>query len=376
MRILHTDFHHGWGGQANRILNLSRGLADDGHAVLVAAPGDSELLRRAREAGLETDGAFLFARGLRPRPNLRDLRRMKRLLRDGGFDIVHTHGSQDSWIVAFSNRSIRLPVIRTKHNFLPIREHFANRWLYGKVFDRIICVAQAVADQCAAKPYLDAGRLPVIHSAVDLDRFRKADPDQVGRLRREWGEDRIVIAAMGRLRPEKGHRHLLEAVAGLRGAFPRLLLVCGGAGSLRGELAETVRTLGIDEHVRFLGMRTDVPEILHAADLFAMPSLSEGIATAAIEASVAGLPVVASRVGGIPEVVTDGETGLLTEPGDSADLARALSRLLADSDLRRRLGEAARGKNFDRFTIRSLVEETESIYREVLENRRCKPAPV
>ncbi|MBM3334699.1 glycosyltransferase, partial [Candidatus Sumerlaeota bacterium] len=154
MKILHTNFLHGWGGQSNRILNVCRGLAERGHAVVIAAPGDSELVRRARSAGLATDGSVNFARGFRPLSFARDVRHMSAILAREQFDIIHTHGSADSWLVALTiiravrlrRISKRLPIVRTKHNIFPIADHFANRWLYGRVFDRIICISRAILE--------------------------------------------------------------------------------------------------------------------------------------------------------------------------------------------------------------------------------------
>ena len=382
MRILHTNFLHGWGGQSNRILSVCRGLAERGHDVLIAAPGDSELIRRARSANLSADGSMTFRRGFRPLALARDIRRMRRLLGRrtggmpvgaqapcrGGFDLVHTHGSQDSWVVALANLPKRLPVVRTKHNIFPIRDHFANRWLYGRAFDRVICISGAIVEQCAAKPYVQRDRLALVHSAVDLERFAQPDRARVEAWRSQWAGPQPVVAVVGRLRREKGHRFLLEAIAQLRRDFPAILLVVAGDGSLRAELEQNAAALGIRDHVRFLGFRTDVPEILAAADLFVLPSLAEGLGTAAIEAAAAGRPVVASRVGGLTDIIRDGETGRLVEPGDAAALTRAIAQLLADWQLAKRLAQAARRYASEHFTVAALVEKTEAVYAQMLEN--------
>lgn len=368
MRILHTNFLHGWGGQSNRILNVSRGLVERGHRVLIAAPGDSELTRRARAAGVEVDGDFEFRRGFRPRATLRDLRRMRRLLAPQPFDILHTHGSQDSWIVALADFSRHVPVVRTKHNIFPIRDHMANRWLYGRVFDRIIGISDAIVQQCAAKPYIRR-RPALVHSAVDVDRYAQPDAAGVEAWRAQWAARRPVVLTVGRLRSEKGHAFLFESIAQLRGDFPRLLLVVAGDGSLRNELEARVRSLGAADHVQFVGFRADVPELLAAADLFVLPSLSEGLGTAAIEAAAAGRPIVASRVGGIPDVIQEGVTGRLVEPGDSESLARAMAEVLADHSLAERLGRAARQFALEHFPVVKLVGQTEAVYLELLADR-------
>jgi len=366
MKILHTNFLQGWGGQSNRIFNVCRGLAQRGHEVVIAAPANSELVKRARAAGLPTDGSMKFRRGLRPVTVMRDIRRMRGLLREGRFDILHTHGSQDSWVAAFANRPKRLPVVRTKHNIFPLAEHFPNRWLYGKAFDRIICISDAILAQCASKPFIPRDRLVLIHSAVDLEHYAQPDPAGVAAWRAQWGDHHPIVAIVGRLREEKGHRFLFEATARLRRQFPAVLLIVAGDGSLRGELEQLATTLGIADRVRFLGFRTDVPEILAATDLFVMPSLCEGLGTAAIEASAAGRPIVASRVGGVSDVVHDGDTGRLVEPADPDDLARVMAEVLADRNQAERLGQAARRYAFDHFRVDSLVEKNLAVYCDIL----------
>jgi glycosyltransferase involved in cell wall biosynthesis len=348
-------------------------LVERGHGVVIAAPGDSELVRRARDLAIPTDDSITFQRGFRPLVQFRDARRMRRLLAEGGFDVVHTHGSQDSWIVAWANRPKRVPVVRTKHNIFAISDHVLNRWLYGKVFDRIICISNAIIEQCAAKSYMARDRLILIHSAVELDRYANPDPAGVAAWRAKWGDRRPVVVIVGRLREEKGHRFLFAATAQLRRDFPKMLLIVAGDGSLRTEFEERVAALGIADSVRFLGFRTDIPEILAAADLFVMPSLAEGLGTAAIEASAAGRPIVASRVGGITDVIRDGETGRLVAAGDAGDLARAMKEVLADRAMADRLAQAARRYAFDHFTTAALVEKNIAVYSQLLESLGRRP---
>jgi len=367
MRILHTNFLHGWGGQSNRILNVCQGLAARGHDVLIVAPADSELVRRAQAAGLATDGRIGFERGFHPLALLRNVSRMRRLLARGRFDVVHTHGSQDSWVVALANLPKRLPVVRTKHNIFPISDNVANRWLYRRAFDRIVCISEAIVEQCAAKPYIGSRRLTLIHSAVDLRRFAYPNMDAAQTMREQWKAHQPIVAIVGRLREEKGHRFLFEAVARLRHQYPSILLAVAGDGSLRQELEQLAVALGIADHVQFLGFRTDVPEILAAADLFVMPSLSEGLGTAAIEASAAGRPIIASRIGGISDVIRDGRTGWLVEAGDVAELVRAVADVMSNPGLARRMAQAARRYAFQHFTLEALVEKNLALYSKILE---------
>ncbi|MCX8036651.1 MAG: glycosyltransferase family 4 protein [Candidatus Sumerlaeia bacterium] len=366
MKILHTNFLRGWGGQSNRILHVCKGLAARGHEVCIAAPAESELVRRAREARLAVETSMTFRRGWTPLPFLRDVAAMRRLLARSRFDVIHTHGSLDSWVVALAHRPRRIPIVRTKHNIFPIADHFANRWIWGQVFDRIVCISQAIFDYCAAKPYIRRERLVLIHSAIDLERYSRPVPERVAEWRARWSDHSPVVVIVGRLREEKGHTVLFEALGYLRQKYPKILLAVAGDGSLRKTLERQAAETGLGACVCFLGFRTDVPEILAAADLFVMPSLAEGLGTAAIEASAAGKPIVASRVGGICDVVRDGETGRLVPPGDAVALAQAMDAMLSDRAAAERMGQAARQFAFATFTLDALVKRNIALYREIL----------
>lgn len=369
MRILHTNYHKGWGGQSNRILIVCRGLRERGHEVVLAVPGGSKLHRRAEAVGIDVFPEVRFARGLRVQHLWHDVRALRGLMRRRSFDIVHTHGSQDSWAVAASLAGFRpRPVVlRTRHNLFPIRDHLPNRLLYGRWTDGLVCISSAVVAQCAAKPYLDAGDLTRIPSAVDAGRYEDGERD---RVRRELGvENRLVIGMTGRLRPEKGHEHLLGAMVEVFSKRPDAVLVLAGSGSRKAELRGMAEDLNVAEHVVFTGFRKDIPDLLAAFDLFAMPSISEGLGTAVLEAAAAARPIVASDVGGIPDIVHHEETGLLVPPADPVALAKALLRLAEDRDLAARLGRAARERVRREFSEEALVEKTEGCYRDWLGRR-------
>ncbi len=209
--------------------------------------------------------------------------------------------------------------------------------------------------------------LDLAHSAVNAERFRLPRDRSV---LREFGlAGRYVAGIVGRLRPEKGHRHLFEALPKVIQAKPDFALLAVGSGSLEGELMALAGRLGLERHVRFAGFRTDVPRILNALDLFVMPSISEGLGTAALEAGAAGLPIVASREGGITDIITDGEHGLLAPPGDAPALAEAIVRMTLDRDLAARCAHAVRQRVCAEFSEEALVEKNDAIYRAWFERR-------
>jgi glycosyltransferase involved in cell wall biosynthesis len=190
-------------------------------------------------------------------------------------------------------------------------------------------------------------------------------------MRRTFGVQAqgLLVGTVGRLHPQKGFASLLAAVARVRERLPAIRLLLVGGGALRRDLVARAEALGLAEVVIFAGSRGDVPEILAALDLFVLPSLWEGLPNAVLEAMAAGLPVVATAAGGTPEVVVDGETGLLVPPGDVTALAEAIERLLRDPGLRRKMGEAGRKRVEGHFTIEQTVAQTVALYETLLRQK-------
>jgi len=179
----------------------------------------------------------------------------------------------------------------------------------------------------------------------------------------EWPSPGLRLLSVGRLHPQKGHRVLLDAIARARSAGATLSLLVAGEGAERGALEAQAAGLGLQGHVRLAGRR-EVRPLLAAADVFVFPSLYEAAGIALLEAMACALPVVASRTGGIPEVVEDGVSGILVAPGDADDLARALAALERDPERRRRLGLAARARA-EAFDVSATVRALEGLYEEV-----------
>jgi len=388
LRILHTDFHRGWGGQAARVLMLSRELVRRGHRVTIAAP-EGELTRRAAasDAGIAVDDAFRFRPPARALSFLADVRRMRSLLRNGRFDIVDVHGSQDAWVTAVARC---LPgahparFVLTRHNTKRVRTNAANRALYGRVVDHLILVDESVRRQYAAfldDETLDPSRISVIPSAYRADLFH--EDVQGAPVRRELGlaEEDTLIGVAGRLVRDKGHTYLFQAVERLRSTHPRIALALAGAGPLEAELKEEVRARGLEGMTRFLGFRGDIAAVEAAFDIAVLPSVGCDASSAAIKESMAlGIPIVASDIGGARGMIRDGETGLIVPPGDAAGLENALRALLDDPERARAMAERAR-QEVSRYSIDRLADATLAAYDTTLagtratEGARTAPSP-
>lgn len=238
------------------------------------------------------------------------------------------------------------------------------RWL-ARASTCIVASAESVKAAYVRQLGISPNAVRVIYNAVNWDRLHAtATPREV---RRQLGipEDRLVVGVVATLQEKKGHRVLLDAFAQTAGLQEAWLMLVGD-GPLRPSLEEHASTLGIRERVTFCGTRRDLGNLLPAMDVFALPSLWEGLPLALILAMGAGRPVVATRLAGIPEVVADGQTGLLVPPGDATAIATAIARLCADADERRRMGSAAREAVRDRFDAETYTRSVTRLYEEFL----------
>jgi glycosyltransferase involved in cell wall biosynthesis len=240
--------------------------------------------------------------------------------------------------------------------------------------DGVVAVARGVL------PVLDeiyGAGVPKVHlpTAVDPEALRPSRPAAEVRAEVETAADAPVVLYAGSLTPEKRIDRLLRAVAAARAEVPGLVLWIAGGGPLRTELEELAAALAMSGTVRFLGARHDLPDWLAAADLVALASDTEGVPGVLLEAGAAGRPVVATRVGGVPECVEDGRTGVLVEPGDEVALAAAIASLARDGERRRALGEAARERVLREFSLPRVVRGYASFYLRLLgQDRPGAPA--
>ena len=370
MRILHTNFHRGWGGQSNRILLVCGGLRQRGHEVTIAAPAESPLVQKAAQVGIDVVGDVAFRRGFRPLSFFHDVYVLRRCHLTAPFDIIHLHGSQDSWACAFAFREMRdgISIVRTKHNIFPIRNHVMNRWLYGKFINHMVCISSEIYRYCTGNSYLSPERLSIIHSAVRQD-VLETDQEKKD-LREEWRiGQKFCVGTIGRLREEKGHRYLLQAIPKIVASQRDIVFVIVGDGSLRGELQALAQQLGIAQYVLFTGFRDDIRRVLGTCDLFVLPSVSEGLGTVLLEAAAAGIPIIATRVGGIPDIIQNGKHGLLVQPRSPDELAQHILDLYHDRTRGAELARCAREFVLENFSETLLVDKTLALYERLMFER-------
>ena len=290
-----------------------------------------------------------------------------RLLRSERPDVFHAHLS---WPLAAkyglaSALLAHVPAVVATVQLIPEMDLDRSSRLQLRAIARragcTIAVSRDIAAELVDRFGWPAERVEVVHNAVDLARFENTGA-AVLRDGLTGGTDRRVVLTAARLDEQKGHPELLRAAAEL----PEALFVLVGEGPRRAALQSLAAELGIADRVLFLGHRTDIPELLAACDVFALPSLYEGSSLAVLEAMAAGRPVVSSAIGGTDELLSDGESGLLVPPGDSRALAEALRRLLGDGELRAALGQAGRARAERDFSREAMAGRVTGIYRRLL----------
>jgi glycosyltransferase involved in cell wall biosynthesis len=355
MRILHVDPERHWGGGEAQVLGLVRHLSAAGHEVVVAAHPDGRLASAATAAGIAVRPL-----SIRSAVDVAAARGLSRLAR--GADVVHFHTSRAHAMALFlSTRGVRRVV--TRRMDYPPRPGPYVRALYNRCVDGVVAISERIRAVLVAAG-VEARRISVIPSGVDLERFVGLDPLREETRAELWGVGGadVVVLAVGALVPRKGHSVLLEAARRLvqRGVEGRYV-ICGD-GEERRSLEQRAAHLGLSSTVRFMGWRDDVPRVLAAADVVVLPSLHEGLGVAALEAMAAARPVIASRTGGLAEVVCPGRTGWLVEPGDASGLADALAAAIDDPDLRRCLGRAGQERVASEFSMARMARRNEELY--------------
>lgn len=358
MKVLHVETGMHLYGGAQQVAFLLEGLRKRGiDNVLVCPPGAAiggycagsnipviEILCSG-----DADMGFAF--------------RLRRCLSEQRPHLVHLHSRRgaDIW-GGLAARRANIPAILSRRVDNP-ESRWLLRWKYG-LYRRVIAISQGIADVLTMQG-VEREKLCVVRSALDPEPWQH--PESRAALEREFAlpPERLCIGVVAQLIERKGHAVLFDALARLE-EHARPALIVFGQGPLRSALEARVAALKLQDQVRFAGFRQDLPRWLGALDLLVHPAHAEGLGVSLLQASAAGVPIIASRAGGIPEAVDDGVNGLLVAPGDVAALTAAIGRLLADPERRRALGTAGRERIRQEFSIDAMVEANLRVYRQVL----------
>ncbi len=355
MTVVHLTSSTFFGGPERQMLGLAETLPESVRTAFVSFPEGGRcaaFLDEVRTRGFD-------ATALRNDfPSLRAVTaELAARLRRLGCDVLLCHGYKANIIGRGAARRVGVPAVAVSRGWTwEDRRVKLYEWLdrrHLRFMDHVVAVSECQAERVRRWCGVPARRVTVIRNSARLRAFATTEPARDQLLGFFPGDNRVsrVVAAAGRLSPEKGFDVLIRAAADVLAADPGTGVVVFGEGVLRAELEQQVRAAGLAGRVVLPGFRADLDALLAAADIVTLPSFTEGLPNVALEASAAGVPVVATAVGGTPEVVADGETGFLVRPGHSAELAAQLTRLLRDAGLRATLGAAGRERMQNLFTF-------------------------
>jgi len=364
--ILHIDTGEGWGGGQNQVRLLIEGLLDRNFRCSLITPSASELSRR-----VDSRCRIISYSGNALHPV--NIVRLARLLgKDGDVSLIDAHDGRGHTLAVLAKligrkqRDVKLTVHRRIPD-APSGNLFTRFKYRGRTVDLFVAISNAIKDSLRRYGVSD-NRLTTVYSCVDERPYSGVSRDAARAAVR--GEFRVIgplICAMARLAPDKGHRVLIAAAKIVHEQTPDVTFVIAGIGSEEAHLRELIQTHGMRDIVHLAGFRRDVPQLMLAADLFVHPSLEEGLGTIVLEAGLAGVPIVASAVGGIPEFVTNEVGGLLVPPGDPAQLAAAIQRTIRDRALAARLASANHDSVTSRHHRNAMVDGNISVYRRLLQ---------
>lgn len=364
-RILHTIETSIPGGAENMLISLVERLDQRRYEPVVCLLADGWLDTELRKRGIETvilpqrpglDGAWMV--------------NFVKLIRRRGIGLMHAQEFAMNTCCSIASAITGIPVVTTVQGKIYYPDKRRRRLAYRFVSkrSRMIAVSEDLKRFLVDHVGIREQRVTTIYNGID-PHPHGVDNGQRAAIRRELGlGDVPVVGTAGSLYPVKGHVHLLHAMATVVRTVPDAVCVLAGRGELLGQLQATAAQLGIEPHVRFLGFRPDVPAVLQALDVFVLPSLSEGLSLALLEALAAGKPVVATHVGGNPEVVVDGRNGFLVPSRDSEALADRIVRLLSNRELAASFGQSGRMRVEPDFTVTTMVRRYEELYSRCLLN--------
>ncbi len=366
MFSLHVDTARTWRGGQNQTLLTVLGLRAAGQRAALVAHPDGELRRRAAE-GLE-----LVPLVPRSEMDLSAGWRLSRVVRRLAPDVIHAHDphaiAMAALALSLGSPEPRPPLVASRRVDFQLKRHAFSRWKYRQV-DCFVCASDAIRAMLSAEG-IAPKRLVTIHEGIDIEHVAAAPRTNVHA--EFWlPKQAPIIGNVSALVPHKGQRHLVDAATRVLQEEPDARFVIAGEGELRTTLERQVRERHLEKHVLFVGFRADVLSLLKGFDVFVMSSITEGLGTSLLDAMACGVAIVATRAGGIPEVIIDQDSGLLVEPHDADGLAAAIVQLLRDPALRERLRDTGAKRVRAHFTAQRMVERTSQLYARLVGRSRA-----
>lgn len=368
VRILHLITRLPVGGAERLLISVLRKLDTNRFESVVCCIQDrGELAAEVESLGIPVISLGLMNKGgfdSRAKPAIVDL------IKQHQIDLVHSHLYHANLYGRLAAKKAGVPAIISIHNTYARRKwyrHLINRWL-SRYTAKIIAVSEDIRQDVVKYDGVHDDKIVTLPNGIDLDRVRTNISRDQARARLGYGDEHFLIGVVGRLEKQKGHIHLIRAIAALtqQNKLTNIRVLVAGDGRLRADLEQATDDLGIGGQVNFLGTRKDMAEILRALDLFVMPSLWEGLSLAMLEGMAAELPVIISDVGGAGEVLHENTYGVRTPPGDEVALAQAIVDLAENPEKRAILATKARTRVEEAYSAETMVRKLEAIYDNTL----------
>ncbi len=361
MRVLHIDFEKTWRGGENQVLNLITGLRDSGVENAVCTYPNSPLAKKASGSGFK----IIPIKSVNEW-DIFSSYRLSRILSKEKYDVIHFHTAHSHAIGLMALKMVtRKPrVILSRRVDFAVGKNFFSRIKYSQTVDKIIAISEGVK-KVLIKSGLNGDNITIVYSGVDIRSIKATEITNDIRGDFSISTDRFILGNVAALAPHKDHRTLIKAIELVKEIHPEIVLVIFGEGSEEGDLKRLTKSLNLEEYIIFAGFHKDIISYMKQFEIFVLSSNLEGLCTSLIDASACGLPIIATKTGGIPEAVLDNKTGFLAEPEDHKDLAMKLIKLIEDEDIRHEFSKNGleHSENFD---FKNTVKGTLAVYEEVL----------
>lgn len=358
LTIIHTESSPNWGGQEQRIYQEMIEMKARGHRMILVTVIDCPLAQKCLEAGVEVHGMH-FRNQFFPS----NLLRLIKLFLSSRADVLNPHSSKDGWLAVLAGRLAGVPcIIRSRHIEVDYPKKLISQFAFRRLPDHVITTSERIRQRMIQELDVPDDRIETIPTGIDFERFSTADRSK---LRGELGltGETKVVGMISVLRSWKGHRYFLEAARKLLDGGLNMEFVIAGDGPQKATIMEQIAGLGLEKNIRLLGHRDDIPEVLKALDVLVLPSTGgEGIPQIILQAHGMSVPVVATRAGGIPEVVENGVTGRLIDPTDAEQLARAITEVFEEPDKSADMARTAAQFVHIRHSRREMGNRLEKLY--------------
>ena len=367
LHILHSEAATGWGGQEIRIVQECQSLLERGHRVTIVCQPDSPLGEKCKQFSHPNLNYFLLAM---KRPfSLLTLFSLIKIIRKSRPDILQSHSSIDSWLIAMAGTLLDIPIIRSRHVMIPIRNHIFNRWLYAKAPRRVLASGRSIVNTVSENTGISADKIISIPAGVDLKNFNFNISGE--KVRNELGlsPHQPLIGIVSVIRSWKGHEHFVDSVPFVLEKFPDARFAIVGSGPAYESIRDRVKNQGLEKFIFVLGHRNNIPEIMAALDIHCVASFGmEGTTQVIPQAIAMKTPTVSTRMDSILPILGNGEWGILVEPENPQDMANGIMKFLNDPELARSMAETAYTFGKKELSLDRMMDNIVTIYHDVLNN--------